>query len=89
MPRRSVLSINERTNRLAMPENQEDLIRFYTFNESDMALIKQRRGQANRLGFAVQLALLRYPRYALGTDTQLPALIIEWSARQIQGDASA
>ncbi len=89
MPRRSILSTNERANLLAMPENQDDLIRFYTFNESDMALIQQRRGQANRLGFAVQLALLRYPGDALGTDTQLPALIIEWIARQIQGDASA
>ncbi|TDB51275.1 hypothetical protein C5467_17195 [Photorhabdus khanii subsp. guanajuatensis] len=43
MPRRSILSANERANLLAMPENQDDLIRFYTFNESDMALIQQRR----------------------------------------------
>ncbi len=28
MPRRSILSINERTNLLTMPENQDDLIRY-------------------------------------------------------------
>ncbi|WP_407224976.1 DUF4158 domain-containing protein [Enterobacter kobei] len=50
----------------------DDLIRYYTFNDSDLSLIRQRRGDANRLGFAVQLCLLRYPGYALGTDSELP-----------------
>jgi hypothetical protein len=89
MPRRSILSAAERQSLLALPESQDDLIRFYTFNESDMALIRQRRGDANRVGFAVQLALLRYPGYALGTDTRLPELIIEWIARQVRANASA
>ena len=55
MPRRSILSSTERTSLLALLENQDDLIRYYTFNETDVALIRQRRGDANRLGFAVQL----------------------------------
>ena len=76
MPRRSILSATERASLLALPESQDELIRFYTFNESDMALIRQRRGDANRIGFAVQLALLRYPGYALGTEMQLPEPII-------------
>ncbi|WP_189354838.1 Tn3 family transposase, partial [Vogesella fluminis] len=89
MPRRSILSATERVSLLALPESQDELIRFYTFNESDMALIRQRRGDANRIGFAVQLALLRYPGYALGTETQLPEPIIEWIARQVRGDVNA
>jgi TnpA family transposase len=88
MPRRSILSATERASLLALPESQDDLIRFYTFNESDMALIRQRRGDANRIGFAVQLALLRYPGYALGNDMQLPGPIIEWIARQVRAEAS-
>lgn len=39
--------------------SQDNLIRYYTFNESDLSLIRQRRGDASRLGFAVQLCLLR------------------------------
>ena len=89
MPRRSILSATERASLLALPESQDELIRFYTFNESDMALIRQRRGDANRIGFAVQLALLRYPGYALGTEMQLPEPIIEWIARQVRGDVNA
>ncbi|RMN68159.1 Transposase [Pseudomonas savastanoi pv. savastanoi] len=63
MPRRSILSASERDTLLALPDIQDDLIRYYTFNESDLSLIRQRRGDANRLGFAIQLCLLRYPGY--------------------------
>ena len=47
MSRRSILSATERTGLLALPESQDDLIRYYTFNEIDVALIRQRRGGAN------------------------------------------
>ncbi|NNN28723.1 DUF4158 domain-containing protein, partial [Pseudomonas nitroreducens] len=41
---------------------------------------------SNRLGFAVQLCLLRYPGYALGNDTALPEPVIQWVAKQVQAD---
>lgn len=84
MPRRSILSATECDTLLALPDSQDDLIRYYTFNESDLSLIRQRRGDANRLGFAVQLCLLRYPGYALASDSVLPDPVIEWVARQVQ-----
>nr|WP_272481118.1 Tn3 family transposase [Pseudomonas avellanae] len=70
-----MLSASERDTLLALPDSQDDLIRYYTFNESDLSLIRQRRGDANRLGFAVQLCLLRYPGYALASDSVLAASI--------------
>ncbi|NVL39836.1 DUF4158 domain-containing protein, partial [Pseudomonas syringae pv. actinidiae] len=84
MPRRLILSASEHDTLLALPDTQDDLIRYYTFNESDLSLIRQRRGDANRLGFAVQLCLLRYPGYALASDSVLPDPVIEWVARQVQ-----
>jgi TnpA family transposase len=66
-----------------LPESADDLIRYYTFNETDLSLIRQRRGEANRLGFAVQLCLLRYPGYALGSDAVLPQPLIGWVSRQL------
>ena len=60
MPRRSILSATERDNLMALPEGEDDLIRHYSFTESDLSLIRQRRGDANRLGFAVQLCLLGF-----------------------------
>ena len=89
MPRRLILSATERDTLLALPESQDDLIRYYTFNDSDLSLIRQRRGDANRLGFAVQLCLLRYPGYALGTDSELPEPVILWVAKQVQADPAS
>lgn len=61
MPRRSILTTAEKESLMAIPENEEDLIRYYTFSDTDISIIRQRRGAANRLGFAVQLCYLRYP----------------------------
>ena len=71
MPRRSILSAAERDSLLALPDTQDELIRHYTFNEADLSIIRQRRGAANRLGFATQLCYLRFPGIILGVD-QLP-----------------
>ena len=60
MPRRSILSASERESLLALPDTEDELIRHYTFSEADLSLIRQRRGDANRLGVAVQLCLLRF-----------------------------
>ena len=76
MPRCSILSATERTSLLSMPQAQDDLIRLYTFSESDLALIRQRRGDANRLGWAVQLCLLLCPGQGLLTDTDVPMQLV-------------
>lgn len=89
MPRRSLLSETERENLLALPISQDELIQHYSFTESDMSLIRQRRGAANRLGFAVQLSLLRFPGYALASDTFVPEAVIQWIANQVRSGASA
>ena len=68
MPRRSILSAAERASLLALPDTEDELIRHYTFSEPDLSLIRQRRGDANRLGVAVQLCLLRFPGQGLLPD---------------------
>jgi TnpA family transposase len=68
MPRRSILSAAERESLLALPDTKDDLIRHYTFSDTDLSIIRQRRGPANRLGFAVQLCYLRFPGVILGVD---------------------
>jgi len=68
MPRRSILSAAERESLFAFPDTKDELIRHYAFSESDLSIIIQRRGAANRLGFAVQLCYLRFPGIILGID---------------------
>lgn len=82
MPRRPILSAAERKGLLALPDTEHALIQHYTLNEQDLALVRQRRGDANRLGFAVQRYLMRFPGIALGPDMTVPAPLIQWIARQ-------
>ena len=83
MPRRSILSAAERESLLALPEATDELIRHYTFSEFDLALIRQRRGPANRLGFAVQLCYMRYPGVMLAVDVEPSPSLLSLVAKQL------
>uniref|UniRef100_UPI000AA88332 DUF4158 domain-containing protein n=1 Tax=Escherichia coli TaxID=562 RepID=UPI000AA88332 len=50
MPRRSILSAAERESLLALPDSKDDLIRHYTFNDTDLSIIRQRRGPSQSAG---------------------------------------
>jgi TnpA family transposase len=86
MPRRSVLTPAERVGLLAFPTTGDELIRYYTFSESDLSAIRQRRGNHNRLGFAVQLCYLRHPGFALPTDAEPPVPLLAFVGRQLRID---
>lgn len=84
MPRRSILSASERESLLALPDTEDAFIRHYTFSESDLSLIRQRRGDANRLGFAVQLCYLRYPSIILGIGERPDHTLLKQVANQLR-----
>jgi TnpA family transposase len=84
MPRRSVLSTAERSALLAVPEADDELIRQYTLSPADLSLIGQRRGDANRLGMAVQMALLRFPGQGLLPETLVPASLLRYIGDQLR-----
>lgn len=83
MPRRSLLTPSERIGLLAFPTTDDEFIRHYTFSEPDLSAIRQRRGNHNRLGFAVQLCYLRYPGFALPTDAEPPVPLLVIVGRQL------
>ena len=70
MPRRSILSASERDSLLALPDARDELIRYYTFSEADLSIIRRHRWPANRPGFAVQLCYLRFGDLSLGLFAQ-------------------
>ena len=53
MPRRSVLAPAERASLLAMPVTEDALLRYYTFSEPDLALIRHHRGDLGVVGGGV------------------------------------
>ncbi len=84
MPRRSILSATERDSLLAPPDAKDELIRLFTFNDADLSRIRQHRGAANRLGFAVQLCYMRYPGIALTADAEPEAPLLRLVADQLK-----
>lgn len=84
MPRRSLLTPAERTGLLAFPTTDDEFIWHYTFSEPDLSAIRQRRGNPNRLGFAVQLCYLRYPGLVLPSDAEPPAPLLSIVSRQLR-----
>jgi len=84
MPRRALLTAVERAGLLAFPAEEADWLRHYTLSEPDLSIIGQRRGDQNRLGFAIQLCYLRYPGFALPPEAQPPCPLLSIVARQLQ-----
>ena len=61
MARRRILTPAQRSALLALPADRAEPARHYTLGEAELAAINRRRGDRNRLGFALQLCALRYP----------------------------
>jgi hypothetical protein len=62
------------------------MIRYWLLSKQDLQLIQERRREHNRLGFAVQLCLLRYPGWPLGPDEIPPPNLLEFVAQQLGAD---
>ncbi len=89
MARRSLLSKAERDLLFGVPVERDALARLYTFDRQDLGLIAARRSDANRLGFAVQLALLRHPGFGLAAATGVEPALVAYVAAQLEVDPTA
>lgn len=59
------------------------LQRHYLFTDEELKLIRQHKGSANKVGFAVQLGYFHFPGRVLGFDEQPPAEMIEFIYNQL------
>ena len=66
-----------------LPTDVREVAECYTFSPADLDLIAKRRGESNRLGFAVQLAFLRYPGRSWSPDESVPAPMLRFIADQV------
>ena len=89
MPRRRALTEAQLTNLLALPTAEPDLVRHWTLSDADLAAINQRRRDRNRIGFALQLCVLRYPGRLLRPGELIPAEALRFVAEQLGADPDA
>ncbi|MEI7489430.1 MAG: DUF4158 domain-containing protein [Chryseobacterium sp.] len=62
MPRKQVLTDNEKSELFSLPELEDEFIRCYSLSERDISIIQNNcRKNANKLGFAVLLSYMQNP----------------------------
>lgn len=83
MAKRKLLKVHDRQKIFDIPADEESLIRHYSLSPADRLEIELRRRKHNRLGFAVQLCLMRYPGRVLGAEENPPRAMLRYVANQI------
>ena len=84
MPRRVILTDAERQNFLALPTDDDTLIRHWRLNDEDHRLLETRRRDDTRLGLALQLYALRYPGRLIQRGEVIPESSLAILADQLQ-----
>ena len=86
---RELLTPEQRHALIQIPEDDWVLGTYYTFSKRDLEIINKRRREENRLGFAVQLAVLRYPGWPYTHIKSIPDSVIHYLSKQIGSTPSS
>lgn len=89
MARRTLLKPHDRQELVGIPTDEDSLIRHYSLSQADRLEIEVRRREHNRLGFALQLCLMRYPGRALIANEALPMPMLNHVAEQVGADPAS
>ncbi|MDT2688432.1 MULTISPECIES: DUF4158 domain-containing protein [Enterococcus] len=82
---KELLTPDQRNLFMSIPDDmsEHDIERHYTFTSEDLEFINKHRRNHNRLGIALQLAVLRYPGWTLFQIKDIPNQILDYIAKQI------
>ena len=78
-----LLTEAQRIQFMAPPAEERDLLRHCSLDSNDLELVVQRRGDHNRLGFAVLLCYLRFPGRVLAPSETPPSTLLDYVASQL------
>ena len=82
---RGILTIEERLRYMSIPANMNDNIMatYFTLSLQDLEIINRHRGDHNRLGFAVQISVLRYTGWSLAQIKHIPENMLRYISNQL------
>ena len=86
-----LLSVAERDRLSRFPDelSREDLAAHASLTESDLHAVRESRGDANRLGLAVQLVALRLLGFVPDDPASTPVEVVRYLADQLDADPAA
>ncbi len=87
----NLLTDEQRLSLIQLPDDVSDrlLARYHTLSDQDLSVIHSHRRDHNKLGFAVQLCLLRFPGRTLADLPALPPRVLSNIAAQLELPVSA
>lgn len=85
---KELLTTDQRLEWMVPPNGERELATYYTFSQHDLDIIHSHRRDYNRLGFAVQLAILRYPGWSLTDIKEIPDFLLNYLAKQLNIEPS-
>lgn len=83
MPRRHVLTERQRVALFDLPTTEAEMLRHYILADDDIEHIHARRRPENRIGFALQLCVLRYPGRLLSQGEVIPDKLLRFIGAQL------
>ncbi len=86
MGRRKLINAMEAQELLGLEMDEDSLIRHYTLDAADRLECELRRRPHNKLGFAIQLCVMRQSGRLLGEDEQLSSAMVDYVADQLSVD---
>jgi TnpA family transposase len=83
MPRRHILTERQRAALFDLPTTEVEMLRHYILADDDVEHIQARRRPENRIGFALQLCVLRYPGRLLSQGEVIPDKLLRFIGAQL------
>src|SRR5689334_13563982 len=74
----------ERLNRFPTEIDDDDVINYFTLTPADLEQVHLKRGDENKLGFALQLGGLRYLGFCPDDVTTAPPSLVAYVAQQLE-----